>query len=66
MAVIVLGFAARPVVDELVRSLDVLAVVAVRFLGATAFSICCTMRGLLLPVLARVEAGMMSVVFRVC
>lgn len=52
VVVVVLGFATRPVVTLLVRGLLVLAlvVVVVRFLGATAFSICCTMRGLELPV----------------
>lgn len=51
----VLGFATRPV---MVRGLDVLAVVWERFLGVMAFSTCWRRRGLLLPVLARVEAGM--------
>jgi hypothetical protein len=55
---VVFGFATRPPV---VRGLEVLAVAVVRFFGATAFSICCTRRGLLLPVLARVEAGILAV-----
>jgi hypothetical protein len=55
--VVAFGFAMRPPV---VRGLEVLAVAVVRFLGVTAFSICCTSRGLLLPVLARVDAGMLA------
>jgi hypothetical protein len=55
--VVAFGFVTRPPV---VRGLEVLAVAVVRFFGATAFSICCTRRGLLLPVLARVDAGMLA------
>lgn len=57
VAVVVLGLVTRPVV---VRGLDVLAVVVARFLGVITSSTCCKRRGLLLPVLARVEAGMLA------
>ena len=45
-----LGLVTRPEATLLVRGLDVLAlVVLLRFVGATAFSICWTRRGLELP-----------------
>ena len=53
LVVVVLGLATRPVVTLEVRGLLVLAlvlvVVVVRFLGATTFSICWTIRGLEFP-----------------
>lgn len=61
-ALLRLGFATRPVVALERRGFEVFALgaeVVVRFLGATAVAICVMMRGLLLPVLARVEAAIL-------
>ena len=59
-----LGFATRPVVTLLVRGLLVFALVlvllVVRFLGAMMFSICCTIRGLELPLRTRGESQLSS------
>jgi len=50
VVVVALGLVTRPEATLLVRGLDVLALVVVlRFVGATAFSICWTRRGLELP-----------------
>jgi hypothetical protein len=50
VVVAALGLVTRPEATLLVRGFDVLALVVVlRFVGATAFSICWTRRGLELP-----------------